>query len=112
MRKIQDFMLTMLAWGVAVAPAWAVGGIAEKTAEETSTTIVNVFKEIIMPLGAMVIFLAVAWTAFKLIITAHKPAERAEAISALPWILGGGLVLGGVMLISGFIVGQMTKVGQ
>lgn len=69
-------------------------------------------KDIIQPLGALVIFAAVAYTAFKLVITAHKPNERAEAMSALPYILGGGLVLGGVMLISGFIVGLMAKVGQ
>ncbi|MDH7578258.1 MAG: hypothetical protein QHH75_10680 [Bacillota bacterium] len=111
-RKVRDFILTLAAWGTVVAPAWAVGGIEEKTAEDVASKVVGVIKDILMPIGAMVIFAAVAWTAFKIITTANKPNERAEAMAAIPYILGGGLVLGGVMLISGFIVGLMTKVGQ
>lgn len=111
-RSVRDFLLSLAAWGTAVAPAWAVGGIDERTAEDVASKIVGVLKDILMPIGAMVIFAAVAWTGFKLIITAHKPQERAEAMAALPYILGGGLVLGGVMLISGFIISLMAKVGQ
>jgi len=112
LNKIRDFLLTIFTWGLAVAPAWAVGGVAEKTAEETASTLVNVVKDIIQPLGALMIFAVVAYTAFKLVATAHKPNERAEAMGALPYILGGGIALGAVMLLSGFIVGLMQKAGQ
>lgn len=111
-RKVRGFMLTLAAWAAVVAPAWAVGGIEERTAEEVTSKVVGVLKEIIMPIGAMVIFVVVAWTAFKIITTAYKPNERAEAMAAIPWILGGGIFLGGVLLVSGFIIGLMGKVGQ
>lgn len=111
-KSVRDFMLSLLAWGLAVAPAWAAGGIQERTAEDVASKLVSVLKETIMPLGALIVFVSVAWTAFKIITTANKPNERAEAMSAIPYILGGGLVLGGVMLLSGFIVGLMAKVNQ
>ncbi|MGB9792596.1 MAG: hypothetical protein ACPLTR_08485 [Thermacetogeniaceae bacterium] len=112
-RSVYEFLLTLFCWGLAVAPAWADGtaGIAEKSAEDVASTLVNVLKEVIMPLGSFIIFASIAWTAFKIITTANKPSERAEAMASIPYILGGGLVLGGVMLISGFIVGLMRKVG-
>lgn len=112
LEKFRDFLITLVAWGTVVSPAWAVGGIAEKTAEETASTLVNVVKDIIQPLGALVIFATVAYTAFKLVVTAHKPNERAEAMAALPYILFGGIALGAVMLLSGFVVGLMLKAGQ
>lgn len=112
-RSVHEFLLMLFCWGLAAAPAWAGQNvIAEKSADEVAKALVDVLKTVIEPLGALVIFASVAWTAFKIVTTAHKPQERAEAISAIPYILGGGLVLGGVMLLSSFIVGLMSKVGQ
>ncbi|NHM26938.1 hypothetical protein G7K71_08070 [Desulfofundulus sp. TPOSR] len=97
---------------LAATEAWAAGGIAERTAEDVATKLVNIFKEILMPIGAFVIFIAVAWTAFLIITTANRPEKRAEAMGSLPYILGGGVLLGGSMLVAGFIVGLMAKAGQ
>ncbi|MGQ9533430.1 MAG: hypothetical protein ACUVTQ_11625 [Desulfotomaculales bacterium] len=106
------FPAWLFAWLLAAAPAGAVAGIAEQTAEQTAEKLLNVVKDIIQPLGALVIFAAITWTAFKLVATANKPQERAEALAAIPYILGGGIALGAVMLLAGFVVGLMTKAGQ
>jgi hypothetical protein len=119
MRKIWDYMTWfpagLYAWLAAIRPAWAQGtaGIDEKTAEETASKLVDLLNGVIQPIGALVIFVAIAWTAFRLIVTANKhPQERAEALSAIPYILGGGIVLGGAMLLAGFIVGLMVEAGK
>ncbi|MGQ9713024.1 MAG: hypothetical protein ACUVRC_10305 [Desulfotomaculales bacterium] len=116
MRKLSArlvwFPAWLFAWFLAAAPAGAVAGIAEQTAEQTAEKILGVVKDIIQPIGALVIFAAIAWTAFKLVATANKPQERAEALGAIPYILGGGIGLGAVMLLAGFVVGLMVKAGQ
>lgn len=102
-----------LAWLAAAPAAWAaVAGIEERTAEETASKLVAIGKDVLYPLGAMTIFGAVALTAFKIIVTAHKPEERVQALSAIPYILGGGIALGAVMLLAGFALGLMVRAGQ
>ncbi|MGB9845903.1 MAG: hypothetical protein ACPLRH_00165 [Desulfotomaculales bacterium] len=104
--------LNFFAWLCAV-PAWAdVGGIAEKTAEETATKIVQLLNDVVRPLGALVIFVAVIWTAYRLIATAHNPEERAKALGAIPYIAGGAILIGGVMMFAGFLVNLMVRAGQ
>ncbi|MEW6727531.1 MAG: hypothetical protein AB1327_11345 [Bacillota bacterium] len=110
--QVLDITLALAAWGVTAAPAWAVAGLPEATADSVATKLVDVVKEVLQPLGALCIFVAIAWTAFKLIVTANKPQERAEAMSAIPYILGGGVALGATMLLAGFVVGLMSKVGS
>lgn len=110
-KKVRYFLLGLYVWGIVAAPAWAVGGVAEQQAENVASKLVDVLKGVVQPIGAMVIFAVVVWTAFKLITTAHNPQGRADTMSSLPYILGGGIALGAVMLLSGFIVGLMTSVG-
>lgn len=97
---------------LAAAPAWAVGGIAERTAEETASRVVQILNDVVRPMGAMVIFGAIAYTAYKMIATAHKPEERAQTLGAIPYILGGAIIIGGIMLFAGFVVGLMMRAGQ
>ena len=87
----------------------ALAGIAEVDASTMSDKIVNVANDVLRPIGALFIFLALAITAFKLITTANKPQERAEAMGSVPYILIGGLLLGGIMMFAGFILGLMNK---
>jgi hypothetical protein len=87
-------------------------GITEQTADTVGEKIVDIASEIIMPLGSAVIFISIAIAAFKIITTSNKPEDRASAIGSLPYILGGGLLLGGAMVAAGFVIGLMTKAGQ
>lgn len=91
------------------ASAAGTAGIAGQTADQVGVKIVEIAKETIMPFGAAIIFVSIAISAFKIITTANNPRERAEAMGSLPYILCGGLLLGGAMLVAGFIVGLMTK---
>ncbi|MDI6908107.1 MAG: hypothetical protein QMC81_11565 [Thermoanaerobacterales bacterium] len=113
MRRVNVFIVLVAAVLAlaAAAPAFAEAGLPEATADDVATRLVDVGKEILMPLGAVCIFVAIAWTAFKLIITANKPEERAQAMSAIPYILGGGVGLGATLLFAGFLVGLMKRVG-
>ena len=100
------------AYQVSTQIAWAAGGITEKTAEDVASKLVKLLNDIIQPLGAFVIFTAVAWTAFQIVTTANRPEERARVMGGIPYILGGGVLLGGAMLVAGFVVGLMVKAGQ
>ncbi|MGI9951372.1 hypothetical protein V3F56_03335 [Moorellaceae bacterium AZ2] len=73
---------------------------------------VQLMNDVLRPFGALLIFLAVAYTGFKMVITAHKPEERAQALASIPYILGGAIVIGGVMIFAGFIVQLMIRAGQ
>lgn len=84
-------------------------GIEDVDAGTMSDNIVAVANDVIRPIGALLIFIALGITAFKLITTANKPGERAEAMGSIPYILGGGLLLGGLMMFAGFILGLMNS---
>lgn len=87
-------------------------GISQKTAEEVSTKVVELVKGVTIPLGSALIFIAIVVSAFKIIASASKPEERAKALGSMPYILGGGLLLGGAFVVAGWIIGLMMKVGQ
>lgn len=113
-KRIRNMMAVIImmaiAWMTTAVPAWAVGGINTRTAEETAAALVTVLNTVVQPIGAFVIFIVVAWTAFLLITSAHRPEERAKAMGSIPYILGGGIGLGAVLIISGFVVGLMVQV--
>ena len=86
------------------------GTIAPIEVEALSTKIVTTLNTILFPIGSLFIFISIAFAAFKIILTANKPQERAEAMTSLPYIVGGGILLGGTMMLSGFILGLMKTV--
>lgn len=91
------------------APAWA--GVTEKTADEVANKLSDTIQSIVFPLGGLIVFVAVIIVAVKLITTAGKPKERAEAMESIPYIILGGLLLGGGMLIAGLVLKLMKTVG-
>ncbi len=110
--KTRTLFFSAWTWLLIMAPkALAVGGIEEQSAEDTASSLVTLVKDSIQPLGALIILVAIVIAAVKIIITANKPEERAKAMESLPYILVGGVLLGGAMLISGFVVGLMGQAG-
>lgn len=110
MIKIRNIVLTIFVWLLAAGPAYA-DKISDVTADQVNEKIFGLIQPMMRPLGAIIIFVAIAITAVKIIITANNPEERARAMSALPYILGGGLLLGGAALIAGFVMGQYSTLG-
>jgi hypothetical protein len=87
------------------APAWAdTGGITAVTVDTLGSDLKTIATQYLMPLGAICILVTLIWTAFLMILSAHKPEERAKAMGSLPYIIGGGLLLGGALLVAGVIV--------
>jgi len=86
--------------------------ISDQTAETVSQKVVDIVSGLLQPFGGAVIFVAIAICAFQIITTSHKPRERAEAMSALPYILGGGILLGGSLIAAGFVMGLYTQAGS
>lgn len=113
MKKIrQTIMTAMVLTGIANT-AWAeTGGITTQTAEQLSSKVVTWANSIIQPIGAAIIFISIAYAAIKIIITANKPEERAKAMSALPYILLGGVGLGAIMLFAGFVIGSGQELAK
>jgi hypothetical protein len=106
MRGVMLF-LAFLAFLAAVSPGAAMAetaGIPAVAPDEVASKVREAIGDILMPIGALVIFVVLAWMAFKLIITSQQPEERARVMGGLPYILGGGLLLGGVLLVTGFIL--------
>jgi len=111
MEKANMGILSAMAWVLAHAPA-AMAGVTEQTAEQVSNKISDVVQSIVYPLGGLIVFIAVVITAVKLITTAGKPKERAEAMESIPYIIAGGILLGGGMLLAGLVLKLMKAVGQ
>jgi len=95
--------------GQAAAYAEGTAGISTQTAEDVGSKVVDVVKDITLPLGSAVIFISVVIVAFKLIAKAGNPEERGRVIGSIPYIIGGGIALGGAILIAGWIIGMMVK---
>ncbi len=77
---------------------------------ETATdNIKRVITSIAMPLGGVIIFGSVVIAAVKMIINANNPQKRAESVSSLAWICGGGVVLGASLIIASIIVNIATN---
>jgi hypothetical protein len=90
--------------------ALATAGIPTVAPDEMAGKVREAVGDILMPIGALVIFVVLAWTAFKLVTTAHQPEERARVMSSFPYIIGGGLLLGGTLLVTGFILWLAERV--
>lgn len=108
LRKIRNIML--LAWVFMFVSVRPVAAIDPITPVDLTERLRHLVMGVIQPLGAFVIFLAICFAGFKLILTANKPQERAEVLASLPYIVGGGILLGSVMLLSGFIIGLMEAI--
>lgn len=111
LRKAVQACTSVLAALAVQAAAYAQGtaGISEKTAQEVGQRVVDIVRDVTFPLGSAVIFISVVVTAFKLIATAGKPEERGKVVGSIPYIIGGGLLLGGAILVAGWIVGMMVR---
>jgi len=86
-------------------------GITEQTADTLGNKMVTLANNIMEPLGAAVIFISILIAGVRIILSSGRPEERSRAISALPYILGGGFLLGGAMLVAGFIIGTGKSLG-
>lgn len=102
-RAITWFLALFLALAVPGA-ALATAGIPTVAPDEMAGKVREAVGDILMPIGALVIFVILAWTAFKLVTTAHNPEERARVMSSFPYIIGGGMLLGGTLLVTGLIL--------
>lgn len=92
--------------------ALADGGINPVTPDSLSQKVIQLAQTILQPLGGAIIFIAVCIIAVKLIATHGKPEKRADALISILYVGAGGLLLGGAMLIAGFIIGTGQQLGQ
>lgn len=83
--------------------------ISEQTAEAVSDKVVSLVSDLLLPFGGAVIFIAIVISSIKIILSSGKPTERAEAIASLPYIIGGGVLLGGSMIAAGFVLGLWSR---
>jgi hypothetical protein len=73
--------------------------------------LVEVFKAIGMPVGGAILFISVCIVAVNMMIHGVNPDKRANAMSGLLWVAGGGIILGAAMFIAGVILGTGEQLG-
>lgn len=103
-------LLVLLCWGT--APAWAekIGGIPVISLNDVILQALKwVLKNVTGPLGSLIIFCSIAYTAYRIVTTTGDPYKRAEAMTAIPRVLLVGLVLGGIMLLANIIAALTMK---
>lgn len=111
-RKIGGITMACGAWMAVAAtrmPVFA-AGVVETRPEEVANKVVDTLNSVLMPIGGVVIFVTIVIASFKIITTANKPQERAEAMTSLPYIVFGGIMLGAALMASGLVYGLMVKV--
>jgi hypothetical protein len=101
--RLNVLWLALMVWLMNVGVAFA-DVISEHDADEVGTAIIDLLSGIMYPLGATIIFVCIVIVAFKVIATANNPTGRAEAIGSLPYIIAGGALLGGSLLLAGFVM--------
>lgn len=112
MNKIKNWLIGVSAWiMVFIMNTHVLATITEVSADELANTFATTIKGLLIPLGIILIIVAVTIAAVKIITSANKPQERTDAVSSLPWILLGAGLLGGVMIVAGFLMGIMTQLG-
>ena len=84
-------------------------GIGTQEVQTATENIKRVITSIAMPLGGVLIFASIVVAAIKMIANANNPQKRAESISSLAWICGGGVILGASLIISGIIINIATN---
>lgn len=89
--------------------ALAADEIVSVEAADMNNKVMGLIEEYLTPFGGMVIFVMLIIVGFKLLITSGKPQARAEVMQSFPYIIIGGMVIGGAALIAGFIIGAGTS---
>lgn len=84
-------------------------GVGTQEVQTATDNIKRVITSIAMPLGGILIFASVVVAALKMIANSNNPQKRAESISSLAWICGGGVILGASLIIAGIIINVATN---
>lgn len=107
--KFRNIVLMVMAMVfTAISTVGAGGeGITVITPETLFAQLRVLVNSVVVPLGGFLIFVSICFAGFKLIITGNKPQERSEVLASLPYIAGGGIILGAAMVLTGFILGLM-----
>lgn len=112
MNKIKNCLLGISAWLMVLTINTPVlAALTEVSPEELADKFAATLKDLLIPIGSILLLIAVTIIAVKIITSANKPQERTEAISSLPYLLLGTGLLGGVMIIAGFLLNIMSSVG-
>ena len=86
---------------------FASSGSAE--VEQATNNVKRAVTSIAMPVGALIILIAIIIASAKMIMYANNPQRRSESISSLAWILGGAIMLGLSIIITSVIINISTN---
>lgn len=83
--------------------------ISTKEVEEATGNIENAVIKLAMPIGSVLVFVSIVIIALKMIVNSGNPNKRTESIGSLAWVVGGFMLLGLALIVSGIILSIATN---
>ena len=83
--------------------------ISTKEVEDATGNIENAVIKLAMPIGSVLVFVSIVIIALKMIVNSGNPNKRTESIGSLAWVVGGFMLLGLALIVSGIILSIATN---
>lgn len=83
--------------------------ISTKEVEDATGNIEKAVIKLAMPIGSVLVFVSIVIIALKMIVNSGNPNKRTESIGSLAWVVGGFMLLGLALIVSGIILSIATN---
>ena len=83
--------------------------ISTTEVEAATENIENAVIKLAMPIGSVLVFVSIVIIALKMIVNSGNPNKRTESIGSLAWVVGGFMLLGLSLIVSGIILSIATN---
>ena len=83
--------------------------ISTKEVEDATNNIKGAVIKLAMPIGSILLFVSIVLIALKMIVNSGNPNKRTESIGSLAWVVGGFMLLGLALIVSGIILSIATN---
>lgn len=113
LKKLKKLKLTMLSTPLFLTlmkvRVYAETTISTKEVEDATNNIKNAVIKLAMPIGSILLFVSIVIIALKMIANSGNPNKRTESIGSLAWVVGGFMLLGLALIVSGIILSIATN---
>lgn len=113
LKKLKKLKFTMLSTPLFLTlmkvRVYAETTISTKEVEDATNNIKNAVIKLAMPIGSILLFVSIVIIALKMIANSGNPNKRTESIGSLAWVVGGFMLLGLALIVSGIILSIATN---
>lgn len=110
--NINKYIMSSLAFlsiALIKARVFAASTIGTQEVETATQNIKDAVIKLAMPIGSVLMFVAIVIIAIKIIVNANNPNKRTEGVGGLAWVAAGFMLLSLALIISGIVLSVATN---